>query len=71
LFFENCIGWEGIRWWRFLFLWLGFRAGLRVRVLLGVLALGEMVIDGWICGSGLIWFAYLIVMIGSVSDLSL
>jgi hypothetical protein len=42
-----------------------------MRVLLGVLALGEMVIDGWICGSGLIWFAYLIVMIGSVSDLSL
>jgi len=39
-----------------------------MRFLLGVLALGEKVMIGWVCGLGLIWFAYLIVMIGSVSD---
>ncbi len=40
-----------------------------MRVLLGVCALGEMVIDGLVCWSGFCsGFAYLIVMIGSVSD---
>jgi hypothetical protein len=39
-----------------------------MRFLLRVLALGEKVMIGWVCLPGLIWFTYLIVMIGSVSD---
>jgi hypothetical protein len=62
-FFDNCIGWEGIRWWRFCVLFVrGFCWGF---------GSGGMVIGIWMVDWVWTWFACLIVMIGSVSDLSL
>jgi hypothetical protein len=55
LFFDNYIGWEGIRWWRFCICGLVFWAGLWVRVWLWC----ELRLDGdfgWFVGLGLIWF---------------
>jgi hypothetical protein len=40
--FDNCIGWEGIRWWRF---WSGFgsREGIRFRLLGGFIIAWVMI----------------------------